>query len=436
MPASPDQAKPRVLFLASDCNPQWHSLPALVAEYYLSLREHAEITLVTQIRNKKDLASFLPAGSRVIYLDTEKIASPLYKLSEFFTRDPNKAMTSKVAFRYPSYLYFEYCAWKYFKQELQSGEFDLVHRASPMSPTLPSLIQNFIDIPFVIGPVLGGLKWPDVFKGEMRREGEWLNYLRRFHAFLPFYPSTYKKASAILAGYQHTINDLPRSCHDRVVEFSEGGIYPADYPEREFIEKEQLTILFVGRMVPFKQPEILVRSFADSSILQKHNLVMIGDGPELSRLKAIAKENHLENCVEFTGAISAKLVREWMYKADIFGFPSIREQGGGVITMASMSSMPSVVVNYGGPAKRVPDDCGIRVTLNEVRQLQKDFQRELEKLVQAPEQVKKMGKQARLFTQRFYDWQWKGKKTREIYDWVLKRQANKPDFWEGEQKTK
>jgi glycosyltransferase involved in cell wall biosynthesis len=272
----------------------------------------------------------------------------------------------------------------------------------------------------------------------MRREGEWLNYFRKFHSFLPFYPSTYKKASAILAGYQHTVNDLPRSCYDRVVEFSEGGIYPKDYPERSFEEikkgeKKPLTILFVGRMVPFKQPEVLIQCFANSKILKAHRLVMVGDGPELYRLQALCKEKNIKDCVTFTGTINANEVREWMYKADIFGFPSIREQGGGVITMASMSSMPSVVVNYGGPAKRVPEGCGVRVELNDAEKLTKDFQLALESLVSKPIQIKKMGKRARKFTKRFYDWDWKAKKTREIYDWVLKRQTNKPDFWEPKQ---
>lgn len=302
-----------------------------------------------------------------------------------------------------------------------------------MSPTLPSLIQRLSKVPFIIGPVLGGLKWPTVFKGEMRREGEWLNYLRKLHSFLPFYNSTYKKAAAILAGYQHTVNDLPSACRHRVIEFSEGGIYPTDYPCRTYTDKTQLTILFVGRMVPFKQPEILVRCFANSDILKKHRLVMVGDGPELERLKQLSKQYNIDDCVTFTGAISAKEVREWMYKADIFGFPSIREQGGGVITMASMSGMPTVAVNYGGPAKRIPYGCGIRLDLNNVKKLTEEFQLTLERLVNEPQKVQQMGEKARQFTERFYNWDWKAQKTKEVYDWVLRRRFDKPDFWEPKQ---
>ncbi len=428
-------SKPRVLLIAADCNPKWHSLPALMANYYLSLLPVADVTLVTQIRNKADLNAFLPEGAKVVYLDTESIEAPMHKLSTRLTGHGNHAMTSKVAFRYPSQLFFEYRAMRYFKKQLRAGEFDIIHRGSPMSPTLPSLIPYMSKVPFVIGPLLGGLPWPKTFKRDMHREGEWLNHLRGLHRLLPFYRSTYKKAAAILAAYQHTAGDLPNYCQQRIIEFSEGGLYVEDYPERQFENKTQKTILFVGRMVPFKQPEILIRSFANSPLLQQHRLVMVGDGPELERLQGLTKKYQLNDNITFTGNISSQAVKEWMYKADIFGFPSIREQGGGVLTMASMSSMPSVVVDYGGPATRIPEGCGIRVPVSEPEELANHIQLALEKLVSNPGAIESMGKAAREFTQTYYNWEWKAKITREVYDWVLKKRLEKPDFWQQSLKT-
>ncbi len=422
--------KPRVLLIAADCNPQWHSLPALMAHYYLSLLPVADITLVTQIRNKADLETFVPADAKVVYMDTECIEAPLHKLSTRLTGHSNHAMTGKVAFRYPSQLFFEYKVMRHFKNALRAGEFDIIHRGSPMSPTLPSLIPWMSKTPFVIGPLLGGLPWPKTFQHDMHREGEWLNHLRGLHRFLPFYRSTYKKAAAILAGYQHTVNDLPTDCHHHTIEFSEGGLYTEDYPERQFGNHTQKTILFVGRMVPFKQPEVLVRCFANSPLLQQHKLVMVGDGPELARLQALTQQYQLEDTISFTGNLSFEAVKAWMYKADIFGFPSIREQGGGVLTMASMSSMPSVVVNYGGPATRIPEGCGIRVPVSQADRLTDNVQQALETLVANPATLEAMGKAAREFTKNYYSWTWKAKKTREIYDWVMEKQAKKPDFWE------
>ncbi len=420
----------KVLFLASDCNPAWHSLPALIYEYYCALKPHADITLVTHIRNKEHIDAVKTEQDNIIYLDTELIARPFFRLAQFLARDPNKAMTLQVALSYPSNIYFEFCVWRRYKSALQSGKYDIVHRASPMSPTIPSPMASWSPIPFVIGPVLGGLPWPKVFRNEMRREGEWMNYLRKAHVLMPYYRSTYRRASAILAGYKHTVGDIPKKDHKRVIEFSEGGIHPEDFPEKKFKSSDKRTILFVGRMVPFKQPEVLIRCFEKSETLRKHHLILVGDGPELVRLRELVEELNLSSSIELTGSVSITRVREMMYESDIFAFPSIREQGGGVITMASMSSTPSVVVDYGGPATRVPEGCGIKVPLGDVGQIIDSFTKELEALVESPETIKKLGLAAREFTQNFYSWSWKATKTMEIYEWVLGRVSRKPDFWQ------
>ncbi len=423
--------KLKILVLASDCNPQWHSLPALIAEYIATLSHYVDITLVTHVRNQENLAPWLPNTINVHYLDTEKVAAPFYKLTNFLTRDPNKAMTLQVALSYPSYLYFEYVVWLTYKQELRAGKYDLVHRASPMSPTIPSPLAKRCPVPYVIGPVLGGLPWPKAFHGEMRREGEWMNYFRKAHRIMPYYASTYRHAAAILAGYKHTVSDIPKRDHERVIEFSEGGIHPSDFPVIEKqADKKRINILFVGRLVPFKQPEVLIRCVQRSKVLQEHKLCLVGGGPELERLQALVKELKLEDCVELSGTLPVERVRELMNEADIFAFPSIREQGGGVLTMAAMSNTPCVVVDYGGPSVRVQEGCGIKVSLGNVDHIINEFIQALETLVQNPTKRIEMGRAARRFTEKYYAWEWKAKKTVEIYQWVLGKSEDKPNFWQ------
>jgi glycosyltransferase involved in cell wall biosynthesis len=426
--------KIKVLFIASDCNPEWHSLPALIAEYYAAVAKHVDVTLVTQIRNKAQLEPWLPKEAKVHYIDSEKIARPLYRFTRFVTKDPDKAMTLQVALRYPSYLYFEYCVWRTFKKALLDGEYDIVHRGSPMSPTLPSTIAKRCPVPFVIGPVLGGLPWPDVFKHEMRREREWMNYFRRLHHLMPYYRSTYRHAAAILAGYKHTVDDIPQKNAERIIEFSEGGIHPEDFPpesDKNTSSDSPATILFVGRLVPFKQPEILIRCVERSATLQKHKTIIVGGGPELSRLEKLVVELGLSHCVELTGPLPTSDVRRLMEEATVFAFPSIREQGGGVITMASMSFTPSVVVDYGGPSFRVPDKCGIKVPVGTQDEIVEHFIGALEKLVNNKHLAKALGINARAFTEKYYSWSWKALSTVAIYRWVLGLEKNKPEFWEN-----
>ena len=420
----------RVLILADDCNPDWHSLPALVYSYICALSKYVDVVVVTQIRNKPNIDRDGMGNAEVVYLDTENIAAPIYKLASLLSGDSNKAMTLKVAFSYPSYLAFEWAAWRRFRQDLQNKRFDIVHRVSPMSPTIPSPMAKWSPVPFVLGPVLGALPWPKYFKAEMSREGEWMNYFRELHRWLPFYKSTYAHAAAILAAYDHTIADVPDVAKPRTINFSEGGVDPNKFtlPVRQ--RKEKMTVLFVGRLVPFKMPEVLVRSFAASSILQQHKLVIVGDGPERPRLDRLVEEASLSECVEFTGTISQERVGELMRECEIFGFPSIREQGGGVLTLAMMSGMTCVVVDYGGPALRVKSGCGIKVPLGNLDHLVKHFTEELEQLVVDPDRVISMGIAARRYTETYYSWDAKARKTLEVYNWALGRQEKKPDFWE------
>ncbi len=420
----------RVLILADDCNPEWHSLPALAYNYILNLSNYVDVVLATQIRNQPNIDQVGLNNAEVIYLDTENIAAPIYKLASFLSGDPNKAMTLKVAFGYPSYLAFEWAVWQHFKKDLRNGRFDIVHRVTPMSPTTPSPLASWCPVPFVIGPLLGGLAWPPQFKQEMQREGEWMNYFRAAHRWLPFYRSTYERASAILAAYDHTISDLPTSARDRIINFSEGGVDPEQFsiPNRQI--KKKMTILFVGRLVPFKLPEVIIRSFAGSSILQQHKLVIVGDGPERPRLQEMVRAEGLSDCIEFKGTISQVEVGELMRQSEIFAFPSIREQGGGVLTLAAMSGMACVVVNYGGPATRIPYGCGIKVPMGNLQELTQSFIKEMEALVQNPQQVIELGEAAHNFTKTYYAWDTKAKKTLEIYNWVLGRQQEKPNFWQ------
>lgn len=100
----------RVLFVAPDCNPQWHSLPALIAEYYLKLSSYADVTLVTQVRNRENIEPWIPEDSTVFYIDTESFHRPLYKLSSFLVGDPNQSMTPAVGGKLPRQHVFRVCS--------------------------------------------------------------------------------------------------------------------------------------------------------------------------------------------------------------------------------------------------------------------------------------------------------------------------------------
>jgi glycosyltransferase involved in cell wall biosynthesis len=420
----------RALLLANDCNPDWPSIPAWTYKFARTIANYIDVVVVTQIRNKPNIDRDGMGKARVVYLDTEKIAAPLYKLAEAMSGGANMGMTIKTAMGYPSYLAFEWAAWKHFRQDLRNGQFDVVHRVSPLSPTIPSPIASWSRVPFLIGPINGGLPWPEEFKAEIDRGREWLRYFRKAYKLMPYYQSTYKCSAAILAGFDHSIAELPTVAKLKTINFPDPGLDPDLFTLTSRPKQEQMTILFVGRLVPYKLPEVVIRAFAGSSILRQHRLLIVGSGPARPRLEQMIEAQGLGRCVELLGQKTQAEVGVLMRQADIFAFPSICELGAGVVVEAMACGMACVVVDYGGPATLVQPDRGVKIPMADLNHLVLRFTEELEHLVKDPDRVAHLGRAAHHHAITYYSWDAKARKTLEIYNWVTGRQQVKPDFWD------
>jgi glycosyltransferase involved in cell wall biosynthesis len=420
----------RVLLLADLCNPDWPSLPVVGYNTAKSIADHVDCVVVTQIRNRKNIERVGGVGrAEVVYVDTEPLAAPMYKLATALRGGPGTGWTMQMAMDYPNYVTFEFAVWRRFRGALRDGAFNIVHRITPMSPTLPSLIARRSPVPFVLGPLNGNLRWPRGFGPELRREREWLSYVRNAYKLLPYSRSTYSSARAILAAFDHTIADLPVLARERTINFPEVGIDPAVFKLPVRGPRDRLTVLYAGRLVPYKLPEVVVRAFAESQLLRRHRLVVVGEGPERSRLEQIIREYALQDCVEILGQRTQAEVGALMREAEIFAFPSIRELGAGVVIEAMACGMACLVVDYGGPATLVSPGTGVKVALADKESLVTSFRTELEGLVSDPARCLKLGAAAHEHAMAHYTWDQKAKKTLQIYDWVLGKRQDRPDFW-------
>jgi glycosyltransferase involved in cell wall biosynthesis len=423
----------RVLLLANDCNPQWPSLPVVGYNACRGIAEHVEVVVATHVRNRQNITAAGFGNAKVEYLDNEYIASPLYKIAKLLRGGESVGWTTNIAMQYPPYLAFEWEAWKRFKGELKAGKFDLVHRVTPMSPTLPSPMARWMHkmkVPFILGPLNGGLRWPAEFTGELKKEKERLTYLRDAYKLLPYARSTCSKSTVILAAFQHTLDRLPVEDRDRMIDFPEVGINPNLFEApAERPVKDRVTFLYAGRLVPYKCPDVAVLAMAANPNLRKHKLILAGDGPEMPVLQQIVKEKNLESCVELIGRRTQPEVGQLMREADILAFPSIRELGAGVVVEAMATGLACIVVNYGGPGGLINPSNGITIPLGNKQHLIQHFATEMEALANNPPRRASLGRQAHEDALRMYAWGAKGKKTVEVYEWALGKRSQKPDFY-------
>lgn len=420
----------RVLLLAEQCNPDWPSLPVVGYKAAMAIAEVADVTLATQVRNEPAISAAGSGDAEMVYIDSEAIARPLDRALTKIRGDEG-SWTLAQAFGYPSYLLFEHMVHRELGDRIRAGEFDVIHRVTPMSPTHPSPIASLrpAEVPFVIGPLNGGLPWPSEFEAELREEREYLTKLRGVYRYLPYAKSTLKKASAILASFDHTVDQMPADARARTVDFPEVGIDPHLFNAVPREPNEQQTVLFCGRLVPYKLPFLPLDAFAASPALQRHKLVYVGDGPLEERLRERAREAGIEHCVEFRGRVTQAEVGEAMRQAEILAFPSIRELGAGVVVEAMACAMACVVADYGGPAQLIDDDRGRKIAMASREAMTASLRTELEHLVADPELAARLGEAARAHALSTYSWRAKANKSLEIYEWVLGR-APKPDFWD------
>ncbi len=419
----------RALLIAEAANPEWSSVPLVGWSHAKAITELAHTHIVTQIRNKDAIErTGWCDGKEFTAIDSERVSRPLFLLGKIIPGN----WTTKMAVNAFSYYYFERLVWQRFAERIRSGEFDVVHRLTPLSPTVPSLLASKCKqagTPFVLGPLNGGVPWPKHFGDTRRREREWLSYVRDAYKLMPGYHSTRRDAAAIIIASQHTWQQIPHKYHDKCVYIPENAVDTERFKfKAEGPVKLPLRIAFVGRLVPYKGVDMLVEACAPLIRDGKVVLDIIGDGPEMNRLQDLIERNELSPGVTLTGWIDHKDLQKRLPKSDVFAFPSIREFGGGVVLEAMLLGMVPVVVDYAGPAELVTERTGYKVPIDRREKLIQSFREVIARLAENPDQIREMGQHARERVMTSFTWSAKAKQTLEVYKWVTGKQSEKPDF--------
>jgi glycosyltransferase involved in cell wall biosynthesis len=414
----------RVLVIAEAANPEWASVPLIGWNLSQALAKVADTHLVTHVRNRTAiLKEGLVEGRDFTAIDNEQVAAPLYKLADKLRGGAGKGWTMSTAFSSIAYYSFEAQLWRQFRDRLISGEFDIVHRITPLSPTSQSLIAKRlakIRVPFVIGPLNGGLPWPKSFRSRQLAEHEWLSSLRGLFRLMPAYRSTRRNSSAILVGSQFTYEQMPEAVKSKCFYIPENGVdLDSLGTEQARVPVFPLRAAFVGRLVPYKGADILLEAAKDSLLAGKLELHIIGDGPERLSLERLARELNVERAATFYGWLPHEAVQKKLQTCDFLALPSIREFGGGVVIEAMALGVTPIVANYGGPAELVDDATGVRVAFTDKSSLVDGFRKAIARTLEAPEMLLKTGPAARRKVGEKLTWDAKAGQILQIYNSVM-----------------
>lgn len=414
----------RLLLIAEACNPEWTSVPLVGYNLARALcsRPDLRVTLATHPRNRPAIEKDPIASlAEILYPDNDYVAGTLYRFAQLLRGNRGKGWTTNTAFQSISYLFFEKELFKLVGKRLQTKEFDIIHRITPVTPTVGSPIVSWTGTPSVLGPLNGGLPWPKEFPGLRAKENEFLVPLRNAYKLLPYYAATYRHARAAIAGSQHTATEIPPSFQGKKYLLPENGVDPAKFQivSDWHPPQEKFRFVTVGRLVPYKGLWLTLQAFRDSPALKNCELLVVGDGPDRPALEAMTRDFGISSSVRFLGHQEQSEVSRTLRESQCFVFPSLREFGGGVVIEAMASGIPSIVVDYGGPRDLIDSSCGILLPLRPEAELVSSLKNAMERLASDPALCRSLAKNAAEKILREFTWEKKAEKLASIYREIL-----------------
>ena len=312
----------RILILAPDANPEGVSIPYVTYSHAAALAQLHDISLVVR-PTVEDAVRRAKAPFRSIEVVRMPRLERIYAWCFRRIFKSNFASQAVTAFGYPFALAFEWYAWRQLRQRILAGEFDVVLRLIPMTAVLPSPFAFFLrkgPIPFVIGPINGGLPFVKGFS-QASGQKEWISNLRGLYRFLPFARSTYRDATAIIAASSQTYAEFA-AYSDKLFFVPEPGIARnlCNEDSRSPAPGAKFELIFVGGLIPCKACDLGLRAAAPLLRSELAHFTILGDGPERNRLEQLVKSLGIEKAVSFGGWVRHAEVLSSLRSADVWYF--------------------------------------------------------------------------------------------------------------------
>ena len=117
-------------------------------------------------------------------------------------------------------------------------------------------------------------------------------------------------------------------------------------------------LLFLGRIAAnYKNLDFLIESLKIAAERgTDYFMLVVGDGPDLVRIKRYVKDAGLSDRFLFTGAVSDRTTREAFYQmSDLFLFPSVRDTSGLVKFEAGTQGTPTLCIAGSAVSEEIID---------------------------------------------------------------------------------
>ena len=219
---------------------------------------------------------------------------------------------------------------------------------------------------------------------------------------------------------------IRRGCPARKISVQYSGIDLRKFSYKKRPKKTKgIRLLAVARLNEKKGLTYLIKAFKSVHKTYPHsNLVIVGDGPERSKLRSLIKKLNLKKHVKLKGDLPHTKIAKELKRADIFCLPSVTTKEGNqegipnAIKEAMASGLPIVATKHGGIPELISQNKeGLLVKERDIQALTS----RILKLIENPKMRIAMGKRGRTKIKRFFNSKRQVKKLENIYSKLIRR---------------
>jgi glycosyltransferase involved in cell wall biosynthesis len=410
-----DQQPLRVCIVAENASFQFGGEASLPLHYYARLRARGvEAWLVVHGRTRPELEALFPNdGTRIRYIPDKWFHKLIWRLNGYLPRRVAQATLGTLMV-----LVNQYIQRQMVRDLIAAHRVNVVHQPTPVSPLAPSFICK-LGVPVVIGPMNGGMDYPEAF----RSVESWLTRtsigVGRSWANLVNQAIPGKKlAKFILVANRRTRLALPSCVQGHVVEISENGVDLRTWSvqSRGPSNGQPPRFLFIGRLVDWKRLDLAIEALAN---VPGAYLEVIGDGPMRTEWTQLAATRNLEDRVRFRGWMPQRECARRLQSATALVLPSIYECGGAVVLEAMATGTPVIAVAWGGPNDYLDESCGVLVPPVNAAAVISGFANGMQMLIDKPQLRISLGAAARKKIEESFNWEEKVDRVVEIYQYAV-----------------
>ncbi|MGD1991909.1 MAG: glycosyltransferase family 4 protein [Anaerolineae bacterium] len=269
-------------------------------------------------------------------------------------------------------------------------------------------------------PYLISLRGADVPSDQVQR------FKRIYPLLKPFIRFLWRDADALVA-VSNGLRDIALETSDVPIQVIPNAIdltrfTPRVAWDRESCEDERVKLLFVGRLIRFKNVGTLLEAVAwvKGETTMPFVLEIVGDGVERPELEEQAAELGLAPDVRFRGWVDRSNIVPYYQNADLFVTASIWEGMPNTVLEAMACGLPIIASDVQGSDELVePGKNGYLVPVRDA----KAMAQAILLLVENEHERRRMGQQSRRIVQRTFAWD----RIAEGYEAVYRRMLNHPE---------